>query len=309
MCHAVSVICGQFLEPPAEEDEHLRFTVDEDRCTLCGLCINACPADMVREKRGAIKISPVACIGCGHCMAICPENAVALEELEYEGHFELQPSPSLSPGELLGLIKARRSVRRYLPDPVPREDLELLLEAARYVPTAANCQCQEFIVITDGTAQDRLRDRIADYYRAYAQALADRNHPGKVAFFGSAESGQMHEHLLAAVPSFVKSVDAGRDRLFFGATAVILVHAAEQEVLPETACAFATLAIVLTAQTLGLGTCITAYASLALQALPELAHELGIPDGNRVYYVVVVGKPGEEYRLVPPREPPQVKWV
>jgi heterodisulfide reductase subunit A-like polyferredoxin len=62
----------------------MRFTVDEDKCTLCGSCLKTCPTDMVREKRGAIKISFVACIGCGHCMALCPSGAISCDEVGYE---------------------------------------------------------------------------------------------------------------------------------------------------------------------------------------------------------------------------------
>ena len=62
------------------------------------------------------------------------------------------------------------------------------------------------------------------------------------------------------------------------------------------------------AVTLGLGTCLTAYASLPLQALPELRADLGIPDGNQVYYVLTVGRPAEEFKLIPPRKPVQVEW-
>jgi heterodisulfide reductase subunit A-like polyferredoxin len=73
----------------------VRFTVDEDKCTHCGACVLTCPTDMVRDKRGAIKISFVACIGCGHCMAICPEGAVSLEQIEYEGGFVPRPAPAV----------------------------------------------------------------------------------------------------------------------------------------------------------------------------------------------------------------------
>jgi nitroreductase len=69
------------------------------------------------------------------------------------------------------------------------------------------------------------------------------------------------------------------------------------------------MALVLMAETLGLGTCITAYASLALEAMPELAREVGVPEGNEVYCVVVVGHPAERYQLVPPRKPAQVTWL
>ena len=117
----------------------------------------------------------------------------------------------------------------------------------------------------------------------------------------------MHEHILAAVPALVKNVDAGRDRLFFDAPAVIVIHAARDEVLPETACDYAALAISLMAESMGLGSCITAYAHLALQALPELRARIGLPEGNQVYAVLAVGKPAEEFQLVPHRRPLRVQ--
>lgn len=279
----------------------MRFQADESRCTHCGACVATCPTDMVRDRRGAVKISFVACIGCGHCMAICPEGAISAAEVAEDGQFAPRPEGVVSPDQLLDLLRVRRTVRRYRPDPVSREDLERLLEATRWVPTAANCQCQEFVVITEPSRLDRLRQEIMDHYRRFAEALSQTE--------GSPPAGEMHEHVRAAVPSFVRNVDAGRDRLFFNAPAVIVVHAKRDEVLPESACAFATLAIALMADSVGLGTCITAYASMALQALPELAREIGVPEENEVYYVLVVGHPAEGYPLIPPRKPANVTWL
>lgn len=286
----------------------MRFAVDESKCTLCGACLLTCPTDMVREKRGAIKISFVACIGCGHCQAICPAGAISLEQIEYEGDFAAGPPQVASPEALLGLLQTRRTVRRYEPRPVCREELAAVLEAVRWVPTGANCQCQQLLVLTSPEAIDPLREAIMGYYRDYAEALADREHPERRAAYGQAGGAPMHEHILAAVPSFVKNVDAGRDRLFFGAPAVVLIHADRGEVLPETACAYSALALTLMAQARGLGSCITAYASLALQALPELARQAGVPEGHEVYQVVVLGYPAEAYHLIPPRRPLAVQW-
>jgi nitroreductase/NAD-dependent dihydropyrimidine dehydrogenase PreA subunit len=286
----------------------MRFTVDETQCTLCGACLKTCPTDMVREKRGGIKISFVACIGCGHCLAVCPTGAVSCEEVGYDGDFAERPEAVATAEELLGLITTRRTGRRYSPEPVAREQLELLLEAARYVPTGANAQPQRFLVLTDEAAKARLRDAILDYYRGYAEVMADKEHPERLAAYGNTGLGEMHEHVLAAVPSFVKNVDAGRDRLFFDAPAVIIIHAPRDEVTPQEACDYAAFAITLTAAAQGLGTCITAYASMALQALPLLARDTGIPEGDEVYAVVVVGHPEEHYERVPPRKPAQVEW-
>ncbi len=56
------------------------------------------------------------------------------------------------------LIRLRRSIRGYKPDPVPAESLGRILEAARIAPTAANLQPFQLIVVTDASTRLRLRD-------------------------------------------------------------------------------------------------------------------------------------------------------
>ena len=62
------------------------------------------------------------------------------------------------------LAAARRTVRRYLPDPVSREDIEAILEAARWAPTGMNMQPWEFVVITDEQTRREL-SKLAKYYQ------------------------------------------------------------------------------------------------------------------------------------------------
>jgi len=49
----------------------------------------------------------------------------------------------------MDVLRTRRSIRKYKPDPVPQEDIEYVLEAARLAPSWANRQCWKFVVITD----------------------------------------------------------------------------------------------------------------------------------------------------------------
>ena len=42
-----------------------------------------------------------------------------------------------------------RAMRHLRPDPVPREDLEYLIEAATMAPSAGNLQMWAFVVVTD----------------------------------------------------------------------------------------------------------------------------------------------------------------
>ncbi|HPZ42575.1 MAG TPA: nitroreductase family protein [Bacillota bacterium] len=62
------------------------------------------------------------------------------------------------------LVKKRYSVRSYKPDPVEKEKLEMVLEAARLAPTAANRQPITFIVV-------RTEGRKAELSRIYGRAF------------------------------------------------------------------------------------------------------------------------------------------
>jgi nitroreductase len=83
--------------------------------------------------------------------------------------------------ELMEVIRKRRSVRKYKPDPVPQEDIAYILEAARLAPSWANTQCWHFIVVTDGdTRREIAKDSMPWCARAplLIVACADSEKPG-----------------------------------------------------------------------------------------------------------------------------------
>ena len=51
--------------------------------------------------------------------------------------------------EVLEAIKGRRSIRAFKSTPVEERDLKLILEAARWAPSAGNCQPLELVVARD----------------------------------------------------------------------------------------------------------------------------------------------------------------
>ncbi len=63
-----------------------RIVVDEDRCKGCGLCVSACPQQVVRldtsrlNARGyhpAQLVDPEGhCTGCALCAVICPDTCL-----------------------------------------------------------------------------------------------------------------------------------------------------------------------------------------------------------------------------------------
>lgn len=60
--------------------------------------------------------------------------------------------------EFLELVKTRRNVRRFKPDPIPDEYIEKMLEAARWAQSGANGQPWEFIVVKDKDTKQKIID-------------------------------------------------------------------------------------------------------------------------------------------------------
>jgi len=63
---------------------------------------------------------------------------------------------------LLGCIKKRYSVRKFLNKPVEQEKIDILLEAARLAPSASNKQSWKFIVIKDPEKRKQLTNICRD---------------------------------------------------------------------------------------------------------------------------------------------------
>ena len=58
----------------------IRFAIDEQRCTGCGLCLRECPVQAISgEEKRPHRINQDVCIKCGVCKAICPFEAVIVE--------------------------------------------------------------------------------------------------------------------------------------------------------------------------------------------------------------------------------------
>ncbi len=58
--------------------------------------------------------------------------------------------------EVSKAIKERRSVRNYKKDPVPEDDLNEILDAGRWAPSAGNCQPLELVIIRDDDKRKEL---------------------------------------------------------------------------------------------------------------------------------------------------------
>ena len=54
-------------------------TVDEEKCTGCGICVDACPQEAITVDDIA-KIDADKCVDCGVCVEECPNDAISMPE-------------------------------------------------------------------------------------------------------------------------------------------------------------------------------------------------------------------------------------
>ena len=71
--------------------------------------------------------------------------------------------------ELLELLKSRRSIRSYLPEMIKEEELDAIVEAGTYAPTAMGRQSPIIVAITN----KEIRDELSDMNKKIMQSVND----------------------------------------------------------------------------------------------------------------------------------------
>jgi len=54
--------------------------INQDVCTLCGICADTCRFDAIPLIENRYLINPLNCEGCGYCEKVCPEKAIRMNE-------------------------------------------------------------------------------------------------------------------------------------------------------------------------------------------------------------------------------------
>lgn len=75
-----------------EITKYPRMEINADQCTMCGLCVNACPDNNLKSGQTYIEIDDeVGCLHCLRCMNHCPSNAITFGELTVgENQYDLK---------------------------------------------------------------------------------------------------------------------------------------------------------------------------------------------------------------------------
>ncbi len=282
-------------EPPPH------IEIDSETCTRCGRCITTCPRQLI--VRDGDDVRPVddlsLCIACGHCVAVCEPEAL---------HHSAVPSDAVPPVEALALndeqlerfLRRRRSIRRFKSTEVEPEKLDRLFDVARYAPTGKNRQGVHHTVVT-GEGILELERAAAGFYRKLIRWL---HSPIGRAVVRLKVSHKAFDELVWGLPDLerdVAQVDRGEPTYCHRAPVVVVVHGEPASTMHED-CSYAAYHLMLTAETLGLGTCLIGYITAAATRDPGVGKVVALPAGHQVYSTVAIGYSAEQfYRLVPRR--------
>ena len=111
------------------DDDANLVKADPSTCRRCATCEISCPNGIFLWRGDQIETRfPSRCIRCGHCVAVCPEGALTHASL-YRDKFErVDPFDEMPVEALTGLLKSRRSCRRFKERPLASKKVDRLLE-------------------------------------------------------------------------------------------------------------------------------------------------------------------------------------
>ncbi|MEN7973564.1 MAG: nitroreductase family protein [Verrucomicrobiota bacterium] len=181
---------------------------------------------------------------------------------------------SLKDQPFIELVKHRTSCRAYEPKPVPREHLELMLEAARLAPSACNKQPWRFAVVQD----DAVRAKLVKESLRVGIEMKWAGNAGAIIAVGVRRTGIVHK-----VGAKISGVE-----------------------YPQVDLGIAGEHLVLQAEELGLGTCWIGWINQ--KAVRRI---IGWPRNVEPMGLITVGWPVPSERKTRPRfEPDEIaKWI
>ena len=179
-----------------------------------------------------------------------------------------------------GLIKSRRSIRRYDPRPVDAWTIDALLEAGTWAPSAHNRQPWRFAVLTEATARETLARRMGDLLRA--ARLADGDDPADVEADASRSYARITGAPLAIVAFLsMEDMDTYPDP----------ERSAAERLMAVQGVAMAVNNILLAAHAAGLGAC---WMCAPLFCSPAVVEAVGAPAHWQAQALLTLGYPASK---------------
>jgi nitroreductase/NAD-dependent dihydropyrimidine dehydrogenase PreA subunit len=296
----------------------IHVEIDQERCIGCGSCIKVCPRRALSLVNGKAARTEKPSLSCGHCEAVCPQNAIRVHSLDDEmgqyrtftAHQAWLPFGKYDTADLQRLMASRRSCRNYTEQAVNRALLEDLVKIGITAPSGTNSQQWTFTILPTRKSVLELASHISDYFRRLNNLASNAFIRTALKLFGRRELDYYYRNHYESVQKALEEWEQeGKDRLFHGAAAAIIIGSRPGASCPMEDALLATQNILLAAHSMGLGSCLIGFAVAAMKRDPAIQRALGIPSEEVVYSVIALGHPDESYRRVIRRKKPALRSV
>ena len=213
-------------------DRQVATIIDHEKCIGCELCVKVCPNETISMQGDKAVVTGDRSLQCGHCVAVCPVDAVKVEVIDRQGlyfkNFDLKnhwlPHGEFDTSHLVQLMASRRSCRNYTPQAVDRSVLEDLVKIGTTAPSGTNNQNWTFTILPERAAVIEFAQHVASYFKRLNR-LAEKTLTRKaLKLIGKPELEFYYQEYYQSVKeAMLEWEQRQRDRLFHGATAVIVV--------------------------------------------------------------------------------------
>ena len=300
-----------------ETDRTVTTVIDPEKCIGCGLCIPVCPKETISLENNKARVTGTESLNCGHCAAACPEGAITVGMLDpLLAQFETFTAPDcwvphgeFDTGTLVNLMQSRRSCRNFKDTWVEPNILEDLVRIGITAPSGSNCQLWSFTILPDREAVLALGRQVGLFF-GRLNRMAEKwwlrsllrlvNKPTLADYYAN--------YYQSIKEGFERWEKEGRDILFHGAPAVIVVGSRNDATCPSEDALLATQNILLGAHTMGLGACLIGYVIEAMKKDKRINQSIGLPKDETPYAVIALGYPNERYDKVAGRKSATLRY-
>jgi nitroreductase/NAD-dependent dihydropyrimidine dehydrogenase PreA subunit len=270
------------------------LTIDETKCKRDGICAAECPRRIITQLDSKsfpqiAETDEAYCMSCGHCVAVCPHGALSVPGVDIEDCPDIIRDLALSWDQAKQFLRSRRSIRVFKDKAMDRETLEMLIETARYAPTASNAQNLHWTVIEGRDKLEALSQETINWMKGVIEAQPD----SPAAYY------------------FRPVVDrwkTGYDGILRTAQTLIVASAPKENANGLVDLSIALAYLELAALPLGVGTCWAGFLRGAMLATPELVESMGLPEGHTWFYPMMIGYPKFKYHRLPERKASVIHW-
>jgi len=278
---------------------NIKIIIKESLCKQCGVCKSVCPNNTKSGNFITVNHSSLKCDQCLHCFSVCPNNAILLSN-NHRGDIEQK---SMQYDHFIDFIKYRRSTRRFQKREISGEKIEFLLDSTRYAPSGGNDQGMSITVVQDIENRRKLEHEIKLYYKKLIRLMRNPVIGFLLRLVGNQKVRQTvkDRSFLDKISWICKRLDEGENNIFYDAPVIMIFHSKRLLPTPKEDCIISAYNVVLSAETLGLGSCFVSLSQHALDSDSYIKKSAGINKKEKVHIVLVLGYPLFNYLRYPYR--------